>query len=74
MLLHKRIKDTEFTEKDLFKIIDKYKKETNVLFIIDPPYLYTNVYKRRTIRKPTEYGVSFGWEEHQKLARRFAVG
>lgn len=35
MPLYERIKDTEFTESDLFKIINKYNKDRNVLFIVD---------------------------------------
>lgn len=67
--LHKRLQNTKIVEADLFKVINKYRALSNALFIVDPPYLDTNVYRGRTVRNETENGKEFGWSEHQKLAK-----
>lgn len=67
--LHKRLQTTVILETDLFKVINKYRKSSNTLFIIDPPYLDANVYKDRLVRNETEHGKEFGWREHLKLAK-----
>lgn len=67
--MHQRLKHTEICEMDLFKIIGKYRKENSVIFIVDPPYLDTNVYISRNIRQEAEHGADFGWAEHKKLAK-----
>lgn len=67
--IHQRLQNTEILEMDLFKVINKYRKLPHTLFIVDPPYLDTNVYKGRHVRTKTEHGLEFGWKEHQKLAK-----
>lgn len=66
---HKKLKDTVIDEKDIFKIINKYRKNPNTLFIVDPNYLNANAYLDRIIKKPEEYGAAFGLNEHKKLAK-----
>lgn len=67
--LYQRLQHTKICEMDIFKIIEKYRKQSDVLFIVDPPYLDTNVYKGRCVRSETSHGTEFGWQEHKKLAR-----
>lgn len=66
---HEKLKDTVIDEKDIFKIINKYRKNPNTLFIVDPNYLNANAYPDRIIRKQEEYGAAFGLNEHKKLAK-----
>ena len=37
-------------EKDIFKVINKYRKNPNTLFIVDPNYLNANAYLDRIIK------------------------
>ena len=67
--LSERLKHVKITNNDIFSVIKKHKKEKNTLFIVDPIYLDTNVYKSRTLGTKTEHGVEFGWNEHQRLAK-----
>lgn len=46
---------------DIFKVIEKYRKQKNVLFIVDPPYLDADVYNIN--------GKEFGKDEHKHLAK-----
>ncbi len=41
------IQATEFQNKDLLKLIGKYRRQKNVLFIVDPPYLDTDYYNNK---------------------------
>lgn len=66
---HEKLKDTVIHEKDIFKVINKYRKNPNTLFIVDPNYLNANAYLDRIIKKPEEYGAAFGLNEHKKLAK-----
>lgn len=66
---HEKLKDTVIDEKNIFKIINKYRKNPNTLFIVDPNYLNANAYLDRIIKKPEEYGAAFGLNEHKKLAK-----
>lgn len=66
---HEKLKDTVIDEKDIFKVINKYRKNPNTLFIVDPNYLDTNAYLDRIIKKPENYGAAFGLDEHKKLAK-----
>jgi len=66
---HQHLKDTKICENDIFKIIGKYKKSDNTLFIVDPTYLDANVYKNRSIRSEATHGKEFGLKEHKKLAK-----
>lgn len=66
---HEKLKDTVIDEKDTFKIINKYRKNPNTLFIVDPNYLNANAYLDRIIKKQEEYGAAFGLNEHKKLAK-----
>ena len=66
---HEKLKDTVIHEKDIFKVINKYRKNPNTLFIVDPNYLDANAYLDRTIKKPENYGATFGLDEHKKLAK-----
>ncbi len=66
--LHQRLKerttsgkpDTTIFNLDIFEIIKRYRKQMDVLFIIDPPYLNADVYNS----KKNE----FGQKEHDHLA------
>lgn len=66
MPLHQRLstasdkKATMLYNLDIFRIIERYRKQTDVLFIIDPPYLNADVYNK----KENE----FGQKEHERLA------
>lgn len=51
---------TELCNTDIFKVIEKYRKQKRVIFIIDPPYLDSDLYNGK---KNT-----FGEEEHKRLA------
>lgn len=66
---HEKLKDTVIHEKDIFKVINKYRKNPNTLFIVDPNYLDANAYLDRIIKKPENYGATFGLDEHKKLAK-----
>ena len=66
---HKKLKDTVIHEKDIFKVINKYRKNPNTLFIVDPNYLDANAYLDRIIKKPENYGATFGLDKHKKLAK-----
>lgn len=67
--LHQRLKQSAISDKpdtalynlDIFKIIEKYRKQTDVLFIIDPPYLDADVYNSKDNK--------FGRKEHERLAK-----
>lgn len=67
--LHQRLKQCAISDKpdtalynlDIFRIIEKYRKQTDVLFIIDPPYLDADLYNS----KENE----FGQKEHECLAK-----
>lgn len=65
---HICLDDTEILEQDLFKVIEKYRKNPNTIFIVDPPYLGTNVYKGRSVSNETSHGKNFDLAEHKKLA------
>lgn len=66
---HRCLKDTAILEQDLFKVIEKYRKQPNTIFIVDPPYLGTNVYKRRIVSHETAHGKNFDLPEHKRLAK-----
>ena len=67
--LSERLKNVSIYNVDIFDIIKKHKKDSNALFIVDPIYLDTNVYKNRTIVTNTKHGKHFGFEEHKRLAK-----
>lgn len=67
--LSTRLEGVHITNMDIFDVLRKHKRETNTLFIVDPIYLDTNVYKNRTLGTETEHGKEFGWMEHQRLAK-----
>lgn len=67
--LHLRLSGVTIGEKDIFKVIQKYRKESNSLFIVDPNYLEANVYQDRVIRRPESYKKKFGFDEHKRLAK-----
>lgn len=67
--LSARLKNVHITNGDIFDVINRYKRKSNALFIVDPIYLDANVYKNRTIATNTKHGKEFGWNEHQRLAR-----
>lgn len=65
MPLHQRLnaaskKATMLCNLDIFKIIEKYRKQDNVLFIVDPPYLNADLYNNEDTK--------FGQKEHKRLA------
>ncbi len=67
--VHKQLANTEICEMDLFKILERYRKDQNVLFIVDPPYLDTNHYTGRTVCTEEAHGKKFDLKEHKKLAK-----
>ncbi len=67
--LSERLKEVIITEKDIFDVIRKYRKESSALFFIDPIYLDANVYQSRVIRASTSHGTGFSWQEHARLAK-----
>lgn len=67
--LSERLKTVTITEKDIFDVIKKYRKEGSALFFVDPIYLDANVYQSRVIRTTTSHGTGFGWQEHERLAK-----
>ena len=69
--LHERLKKTKILEMDIFKVLDKYMRDDNVLFIVDPPYyLCDDAYKnRRVLKEDKNHGKRFGLKEHQRLAK-----
>lgn len=67
--LSTRLKGVHITNMDIFDVLRKHKRETDALFIVDPIYLDTNVYKNRTLGTKTEHGKDFGWKEHLRLAK-----
>jgi site-specific DNA-adenine methylase len=69
-LLSRRLQNVTIMECDIFQIIKKYHNVEDTLFFVDPPYIDTNVYKTRKIRKPTEHGSDFRLEEHEQLAKK----
>lgn len=67
--LSTRLQGVHISNMDIFDVIHKHRRETDTLFIVDPIYLDTNVYKGRTLGTETEHGKEFGWKEHQRLAK-----
>lgn len=67
--LHLRLQNVEIHDKDIFDILKKFHKTDNTVFIIDPPYLGTSGYEKRIVRNAPSYGMTFGLNQHQKLAR-----
>lgn len=51
---------TQLCNADIFKVIEKYRKQENILFIVDPPYLDADLYNTRKS--------AFGEEKHARLA------
>lgn len=70
---HKCLADTEILEQDLFAVIEKYRKKPDTLFIVDPPYLGTNVYKSRLVSKENTHGKNFDLKEHKRLANQLRL-
>ncbi len=66
LLLHNRLKDTKIYSMDILKLIEKNKNAQNTIFIVDPPYLNTNVYKNDIL---TSANKEFSYKEHKKLAK-----
>lgn len=56
---------TQLCNADIFKVIEKYRKQKNILFIIDPPYLEADLYNTRKS--------AFGEEEHAHLANLLSL-
>lgn len=52
--------NTKLCNEDIFKVIEKYRKQEHVLFVIDPPYLDADLYNGK--------GNAFGEKEHKRLA------
>ena len=52
---------THLCNADIFKVIEKYRRQKNVLFIVDPPYLDADLYN---LKKS-----GFGEEKHERLAK-----
>lgn len=68
--LSERLKDTEICGLDALEIIKKHKKDSDTVFIVDPPYLDANVYKDSIIdRKYGDDKREFAYREHVELAR-----
>lgn len=67
--LHLQLQNVEIQDMDIFNILKKYRKTDKTVFLIDPPYLDTSGYEKRIVRNEPQYGLKFGLEQHQKLAR-----
>lgn len=61
-----RLKETKIYNMDILELIEKNKNAQNTIFIVDPPYLNTNVYKNDIL---TLQNKEFGYKEHVKLAK-----
>lgn len=67
--LHLELQGVKIGDKDLFVTLKKYKKMSNTLFIVDPPYLDTTGYENRVVTEEPAYGMGFSLKQHQDLAR-----
>lgn len=67
--LSARLQNVDITIMDILDVLREHKRETDALFIVDPIYLDTNVYKNRTLNKETEHDKEFGWDKHLRLAK-----
>ncbi len=69
--LHERLKDTEICGLNALDVIRKHMKDENAVFIVDPPYLDTNVYEDNIVldEKYNEEKSKFGYTEHVQLAK-----
>ncbi len=67
--LHQKLQGVKIYDMDIFQIIKRFRKTSNNIFIVDPPYLNTKGYEDRTARTKPDYGMSFGLEQHKELAR-----
>lgn len=69
--LHERLKDTEICGLNALDVIRKHMKDENSVFIIDPPYLDTNVYEDNIVidGKYSDEKRKFGYTEHVQLAK-----
>lgn len=67
-LLCKRLKDTEICGDDAFKLIRKHMEDSGAIFIIDPPYLDTDVYSKTAVTAGKEQKI-FDYAKHVELAK-----
>lgn len=67
--LHLELQGVKIGDKDIFVTLKKYRKMSNTLFIVDPPYLDTTGYKDRVVTEEPAYGMEFGLKQHRDLAR-----
>ena len=67
-LLNERMKDTEIYGRYALELIEKYMKSEDSIFIIDPPYIDTNIYKSSIIidEKYDAEKEEFGYKEHMR--------
>ncbi len=63
--LNERLKDTEICGIDALEVIRKHIKDNNAIFIVDPPYLDTDVYSKNIDNSAKV----FGYAEHMELAK-----
>ncbi len=69
--LHSRMQNVEICGLYGLDLIKRHMKDENAIFIIDPPYLDTNVYENSIIidKKYSDEKKKFGYTEHQQLAK-----
>lgn len=69
--LHERLKDTEICGLHALEIIEQHMTDEGIVFIVDPPYLDTNVYEATLVidKKYDKEKRKFGYKEHEKLAK-----
>lgn len=63
--LNERLKDTEICGINALEVISRHMKDKNAIFIVDPPYLDTDVYSKNIDNAAKE----FGYAEHIELAK-----
>lgn len=67
--LHLESQGVKIGDEDIFVTLKKYRKMSNTLFIVDPPYLDTPGYEDRVVTEEPAYGMGFSLKQHQDLAR-----
>lgn len=63
--LNERLKDTEICGINALEVISRHMKDKDAIFIVDPPYLDTDVYSKNIDNAAKE----FGYAEHMELAK-----
>lgn len=67
--LHERLEKTVICGMDILALVRKHKKDRNTIFIIDPPYLDTDIYADKLVTDNPTGKTVFGDNEHKELAK-----